>query len=94
MPSSLITGDGLELSAPLALTAADLADVGQPTVLVSAENSPDGLRRVNAALATPYRTLACFLYPEVTSSTPQTRGPQLHRRSVYAAAVRTGMLWC
>jgi pimeloyl-ACP methyl ester carboxylesterase len=47
-----MSGRGLDLSAdPLELTADDLAVIDQPTLLVSAEDSPPALRRINAALA-------------------------------------------
>ena len=59
-----IAGEGLDLSAhPLNLTAADLAAVGQPTLLVSAEDSPDGLRRVDVALATQLPNARSLLVP-------------------------------
>ena len=47
-----IRGRGLDLSEdPLVLSDADLAGIGQPTLLVSAEDSPDILGRVNDRLA-------------------------------------------
>jgi pimeloyl-ACP methyl ester carboxylesterase len=47
-----MAGRGLDLSAdPLELTADDLAVIVQPTLLVSAEDSPRALRKINAALA-------------------------------------------
>jgi pimeloyl-ACP methyl ester carboxylesterase len=47
-----MAGRGLDLSAdPLELTGDDLAAISQPTLLVSAEDSPGALRRVNSALA-------------------------------------------
>lgn len=59
-----IAGAGLDLSThPLTLTAADLAGVGQPTLLVSAEDSPDGLARVNAVLATHLPNARSLLVP-------------------------------
>lgn len=45
-------GRGLDLSAqPLTLSVDDLAAIGQPTLLVSSEDSPEVLRRVNGRLA-------------------------------------------
>jgi pimeloyl-ACP methyl ester carboxylesterase len=45
-------GRGLDLSAePLDLSAEELAAIGQPTLLVSAQDSPEALRRVNDGLA-------------------------------------------
>jgi pimeloyl-ACP methyl ester carboxylesterase len=47
-----IRGHGLDLSAePVEFTDADLAAVRQPTLLVSAHDSPDVMRRVNDHLA-------------------------------------------
>ncbi|HSN35833.1 MAG TPA: alpha/beta hydrolase, partial [Arthrobacter sp.] len=47
-----IRGDGLDLSEnPPALGPDELASVSQPTLLVSAEDSPEALRRVNSRLA-------------------------------------------
>ena len=45
-------GNGLDLSAqPLTLSVDDLAAISQPALLVSSEDSPEALRRVNARLA-------------------------------------------
>ena len=45
-------GHGLDLSTdPLELTADDLAAIDRPTLLVSAEDSPRALHRINASLA-------------------------------------------
>lgn len=47
-----IRGDGMDLSENLpALGPGELATVGQPALLVSAEDSPNVLRRINARLA-------------------------------------------
>lgn len=47
-----IRGEGLDLSAyPLTLGVDELAAIRQPTLLVSSEDSPEALRRVNARLA-------------------------------------------
>jgi pimeloyl-ACP methyl ester carboxylesterase len=47
-----VRGTGLDLSAqPLTLSSDDLAAIGQPALLVSSEDSPEALRRVNARLA-------------------------------------------
>lgn len=47
-----ISGRGLDLSAePLALSEDELASIGQPVLLVSAQDSPDPLRRVNDRLS-------------------------------------------
>ncbi len=47
-----IRGRGLDLSAdPLGLSTEDLAEIGPPTLIVSAEDSPAVLRRVNDRLA-------------------------------------------
>lgn len=47
-----IRGRGLDLSAqPLELSAEELAGIGQPTLIVSSEDAPDALRRVNDRLA-------------------------------------------
>jgi pimeloyl-ACP methyl ester carboxylesterase len=48
-----ITGKGLDLSEePLDLSAEQLTGIDQPTLIVSAEDSPDLLRRINDRLAT------------------------------------------
>jgi pimeloyl-ACP methyl ester carboxylesterase len=48
-----INGNGLDLSAePLEFSAAELAGIDQPTLIVSSEQSPDVLRRINDHLAT------------------------------------------
>ena len=45
-------GRGLDLSEePLDLSDGELAGIGQPTLIVSAEDSPEPLRRVNDRLA-------------------------------------------
>ncbi len=47
-----IRGRGLDLSEePLDLSIGELAGIGQPTLIVSAEDSPESLRRVNDRLA-------------------------------------------
>jgi pimeloyl-ACP methyl ester carboxylesterase len=47
-----IRGQGLDLSEePLDLSREELARIGQPTLIVSAEDSPKVMRRVNARLA-------------------------------------------
>jgi pimeloyl-ACP methyl ester carboxylesterase len=47
-----IRGKGLDLSdEPLDLTAEELAGIRQPTLIVSSEDSPDVLRRINDHLA-------------------------------------------
>ena len=47
-----IRGHGLDLSEdPLDLSGEELAGIGQPTLLVSSQDSPDVLRRVNDRLA-------------------------------------------
>ena len=47
-----ISGRGLDLSeAPLDLSIGELARMGQPILIVSAQDSPEPLRRVNDRLA-------------------------------------------
>jgi pimeloyl-ACP methyl ester carboxylesterase len=59
-----IRGSGLDLSEePLELSAEELGGIGQPTLIVSAQDSPAVLRRVNDRLAASLPNTETVLVP-------------------------------